>query len=38
LFVGHDSRMLFAEARRKHPGVVPTGFPVPRPQDFLCAL
>lgn len=38
LFVGYDARALFAEARRQHPGVPPTGFPVPRPQDFLCAL
>jgi len=38
LFVGHDARQLFDEARRKHPGVIPTGMPVPRPQDFVCAL
>jgi hypothetical protein len=38
LFVGKEARDLYAEARRKHPDVVPTGFPIPRPQDFLCAL
>ena len=38
LFVGHDAGRLFDEARRKHPQVVPTGMPIPRPQDFLCAL
>jgi hypothetical protein len=38
LFVGHDAHELFAEARRKHPDVIPTGMPIPRPQDFLCAL
>ena len=38
LFIGEDARRLFAEARRKHPDVVPTGMPVPRPQDFVCAL
>ena len=37
LFIGRDARALFAAARRKHPGVAPTGLPVPRPQDFLCA-
>lgn len=38
LFVGQDARRLFAEARRKHPGVMPTSFPIPRPKDFTCAL
>ncbi len=38
LFIGKSAKRLFEEARRKYPGVVPTGFPVPRPQDFLCAL
>ena len=38
VFIGQDARQLFAEARRKHPGVVPTGMPIPRPQDFACAL
>lgn len=38
LFAGTDAKTLFANARRKHPHVVPTGMPVPRPQDFVCAL
>jgi len=38
LFVGEDARTLFAQARRKHPDIVPTGLPIPRPQDFVCAL
>ena len=38
LFVGKEGGRLFAEARRKHPTTVPTGMPVPRPEDFLCAL
>lgn len=38
LFVGQDARTLFEEARRKHPDVVPTGLPIPRPRDFVCAL
>lgn len=38
LFVGRAAHRLFAQARRKYPDVVPTGMPIPRPQDFLCAL
>ena len=38
LFVGYDARQLDEAARRKHPGVMPTGFPIPRPEDFTCAL
>ena len=38
LFVGHDARQLDEEARRKHPGVIPTGLRIPRPEDFTCAL
>jgi len=38
LFVGRNARMLFTQARRKYPGAVPTGMPIPRPKDFLCAL
>ena len=38
LFIGHDASALFASARRKHPNSVPTGLPIPRPQDFVCAL
>ena len=38
LFVGTDVIRLEKEARRKHPGVIPTGLPIPRPEDFNCAL
>lgn len=38
LFVGTDSVRLEKEARRKHPGVIPTGLPIPRLEDFNCAL
>lgn len=38
LFIGQDAASLFGEARRKHPEVIPTGMPIPRPQDFVCAL
>ena len=38
LFVGYDARQLFERARSKHPNVIPTSFPVPRPEDFSCAL
>lgn len=38
LFVGYDSIQLDEEARKKHPGVIPTGLRIPRPEDFTCAL
>ena len=38
LFVGEDAAELEAKARRKHPGVIPQGLPIPRPEDFTCAL
>ena len=38
LFIGEDARQLHAAARRTHPDVIPTSFPVPRPEDFTCAL
>lgn len=38
LFVGEDPVRLEAKARRKHPGVLPQGLPIPRPEDFTCAL
>lgn len=38
LFVGEDARLLHETARRKHPNVIPTSFPIPRPEDFTCAL
>ena len=38
LFLGKDPKTLDNEARKKYPGVIPIGMPVPRPEDFLCAL
>ena len=38
VFVGDDPRDLHASARRAHPNVIPTSFPIPRPEDFTCAL
>ena len=38
LFVGEDPVQLEAKARRKHPGIIPHGLPIPRPEDFTCAL
>ena len=38
LFVGDDPARLEAKARRRHPGVIPHGLPIPRPEDFTCAL
>jgi len=38
LFVGYDPVPLEHEARRKHPGVMPSVLRVPRPEDFTCAL
>lgn len=38
LFVGYDAKQLDETARRKHPGVIPTGLRIPRPEDFTCAL
>jgi hypothetical protein len=38
LFVGYDPVPLEAEARKKHPGLIPSVLRVPRPEDFTCAL
>lgn len=38
VFIGGDVRRLEAKARRKYPCLTPIGMPVPRPQDFQCAL
>lgn len=38
VFVGDDPALLEQRARKKHPGVTPSGLPVPRPSDFSCAL
>ncbi len=38
LFVGDDPVPLEKTARRKHPNVMPQVLPIPRPEDFTCAL
>lgn len=38
LFIGEDARELEKKARAKHPGVIPSGLPIPRPEDFISAL
>jgi hypothetical protein len=38
VFVGYDPIVLEQEALQKHPGANLTGFPIPRPEDFQCAL
>lgn len=38
VFIGEDPAQLEAKARRKHPGIIPQGLPIPRPEDFTCAL
>lgn len=37
-FIGRDAALLEKQARENHPGVIPTGMPIPRPEDFTCAL
>jgi hypothetical protein len=38
VFVGNDPARLERKARQKYPKSIPSGVPVPRPQDFSCAL
>lgn len=38
VLVGYDPVALEKKARKKHPGAKPTGLPIPRPEDFQCAL
>ncbi|MBI4657030.1 MAG: hypothetical protein HY746_09850 [Elusimicrobia bacterium] len=38
VFVGDDPSELEQKARQKYPKSIPSGVPVPRPQDFSCAL
>lgn len=38
VFVGHDPVLLEEQARKAHPGVKLTGLPIPRREDFQCAL
>lgn len=37
-FVGQDPLLLEKEAKEKHPGTKIIGLPIPRPEDFQCAL
>jgi hypothetical protein len=37
-FIGYDAAELERKARKKHPGVITTGMPIPRPEDFLSIL
>lgn len=37
-FIGYDAGKLEKDARRKHPGVIPIGMPIPRPEDFVSIL
>ena len=38
VFIGKDAAALEKEARKKYPGVTPSGMPIPSPEDFTCAL
>ena len=38
VFVGRDAVALEAQARKAHPRAKLTGTPIPRPEDFQCAL
>jgi hypothetical protein len=38
LFIGKDAKKLDREASIKHPGIIPSGFRIPRSEDFNCAL
>jgi hypothetical protein len=38
VFIGHNAKELEKKARAKHPGVIPSGLPIPRPEDFISAL
>ena len=37
-FIGYDVAELERKAKTKHPDVVTTGMPIPRPEDFLSVL
>jgi len=37
-FVGYDPLILEKEASKKYPGAKLTGLPIPRREDFQCAL
>ena len=37
-FIGYDVAELERKALSKYPGVITTGMPIPRPEDFLSVL
>ena len=37
-FIGYDVAELERKAKAKHPGVITTGMPIPRPEDFVSIL
>ena len=38
VFVGYDPVLLEEQAAKAHPGAKLTGLPIPRREDFQCAL
>lgn len=38
IFAGKSPQVLEKEAKEKYPKEIPFGMPVPRPEDFTCAL
>lgn len=38
VFIGRDAAALERKARQKHPRTIPSGMPIPSPEDFTCAL
>ena len=38
VFIGYDPVALEETAKKKHPKAKTTGIPIPRPEDFQCAL
>jgi len=38
VFIGRDAAALEKKARKKHPETIPSGMPIPSPEDFTCAL
>ncbi|MBM3253337.1 MAG: hypothetical protein FJZ16_03675 [Candidatus Omnitrophica bacterium] len=37
-FIGDDAKELVKKAKTKHPNAILTSMPIPRPEDFTCAL
>ena len=37
-FIGDDVKALIKMAKTKHPKAILTSMPIPRPEDFTCAL